>query len=91
MNIAGYLYREIDENICLYNWYRISNSLMDHEVLDEFNLQPTCAKEPENNSTRVICSNTLRFPDLANSKKIYDGGVINGTGIEEQVTCKLFF
>lgn len=64
---------------------------MNDDLLDEFNLQPTCAKEPENNSTRVVCSNTLRFTDLNNPTKLYDGDTIDGTGIEGQVTCKLCF
>ena len=62
----------------------ISNSQMKDDLLDEFNLQPTCA---ENNSS--LCYNTLRFTDLKNSTKVYDGDTKDGTGIEHHVTCKL--
>ena len=89
--MGSYLFRETDENICLYNGYIISNPHMNDDLLEEFNLKPTCEKKPENNSTRVICYNTLRFTDLTNSSKLYDGDTVNGTGIEDQVTCKLCF
>ena len=91
MNIYRYLTGEIDENICLYNWYIISNTQMNDDLLVDFNLQPTCDKKPDNKSTPIYCSNTLRFPDLTNSTKIYDGDTINGTGIEDQVTRKLCY
>ena len=80
-DINGYLTEEIDENICLYssdlisNSTSVSNSQIKDNLLGEANLEsPSC---------KSFCSNTLRFTDLKDSTKLYDGG------IEDQVWCKL--
>ena len=85
--MAPYLYREIDPNICLYRGYIISQTFMNDDRLDEFNLQSICEKKSENESLRSICYNTLRFTDTKNSSKIF-GPDEKFPGIDNQVNCK---
>ena len=87
--MAPYLYREIDPNICLYRGYIISQTFMNDDRLDEFNLQPICEKKSENESLRSVCYNTLRFSDIANSSRIF-GLDEEFPGIDNQVNCKSF-
>ena len=58
------------------------------ENLQQFNLQPICEKEKVGGK-RNVCYNTLRFTDLENKETVYNGGIEKGTGIDNQVTCKL--
>ena len=84
--MGKYLFGKIDENICLYKGYVISNSVMNDQLLKEMNLKETCETEPENNTTTIACYNVLRFTDIENPEKLY---VPDTIGIDNQVTCKL--
>ena len=82
VNIGSYLYHEVDENICLYRAYSMSNSHMKDGLLKEFNLQPTCDTMPQSNTS--ACWNTLRFTNRTDPTKLNDG-----MGIDNKVICKL--
>ena len=81
LDIWGYLTTAIDENICLYSWFMISNSEMKDDHLGEF--LPTWCLSSSLGTTYTNCIDSLRFTDLKDSTKLYDGG------IGSQVTCKL--
>jgi len=76
LSIGDSLFNIVDENICLYQAYRISNSLMDDSNLQQINLQTICNKSAENPETPDDqgCFNMLRFTDLENSTAIHDVG-----------------
>ena len=82
MNIGSYLFEEIDENICLYNGYVISNTHMNDDLLKEINLKEPCKTKPED------CYNVLRFTDIENSTKLYVD-TDDFLGFDNRVTCKL--
>ena len=59
---------------------------MKDDLLKEF--LPTWCSSSFLGTTYTDCIDKLRFTDLKNSTQLYDGGTVNGTGIEGQVTCK---
>merc|ERR1712227_614026 len=70
-NIFGYLTGAIDENICLYSWFMIENSEMKDDHLGEF--LPTWCSFSSLGTTHTSCFDSLRFTDLKDSTKLYDG------------------
>ena len=82
INIAGYLYREVDQNICLYQTYHIPTTHMNDTALGKVNLLPSCKTDS------AICGDTLRFTDVNDEAKIFDPDADGYPGIDYEVTCK---
>ena len=75
MNIATYLFENVDENICLYRGFKFFDTRFDEQSMTLIDLDTFCDELPtydDDEKDFEVCYNYLRFTDQDSPQKLKD-------------------